>query len=130
MNGKSISALLFENSVILNATNQMWSWVKKGKLNPKVETFWWRVFHIALPTYTYLENRRLQRDRYCPRRCNDLENIELVVTKCGKIKEVIKQVRKWGFIIPACDSISDYCNWLSSQSSFMINIYCNMIYFT
>ncbi|KAL0915985.1 hypothetical protein M5K25_013459 [Dendrobium thyrsiflorum] len=93
---KSITALSFEASL----EHKEWNWIKKAKLNPRVEVFWWRLFNNAIPTFHFLSNRRLYHEDGCPRRCNEREDLEHVAVKCKKLLEVLVHLGKWGFFIP------------------------------
>lgn len=56
--GKTISALAFDALPQTYHDFQNWEWIKKAKLLPRVETFWWRIFCNAIQTFIFL--RRLQ----------------------------------------------------------------------
>ncbi|XP_028556870.1 uncharacterized protein LOC114581249 [Dendrobium catenatum] len=129
-NGKSLSAMVFENSVKHNPTAYYCSWIKNAKLNPKVETFWWRIFNNALATNDFLEHRKFQRINLCPRNCNVAENRDHLTTNCQKLKEVISKIKEWGFSFKEYHTLQDCCKDLSSLNPFMINLYCSMVFLT
>ncbi|KAI0524577.1 hypothetical protein KFK09_003954 [Dendrobium nobile] len=96
VNGRSLSSMVFENLVNHTLSDHYWSWINKAKLNPKVETIWWRIYNNGLPTNEFLEHRRLQRINLCPRNCNVAENKDHLTTNCHKLKEVLSQIKEWG----------------------------------
>ncbi|KAI0486592.1 hypothetical protein KFK09_029340 [Dendrobium nobile] len=53
-----------------------------------------------------------------------------LMARCKNLKEVFLQIEKWGFHFPVFDSLQEYINWLSNQCSFMVYLYCNVIFFT
>lgn len=63
-----------------------WDWIKMAKLRPRVECFWWRLFHNAVPTNQFLAHRRLIDCNFCLRGCQDIENLDHVESKCIKLR--------------------------------------------
>ncbi|KAL0907753.1 hypothetical protein M5K25_022188 [Dendrobium thyrsiflorum] len=114
--GKSITAISFEASPDHKEGPIYWNWIKKAKLKPRVEAFWWRLFNNAIPSFHFLFHRRLYHDDGCPRRCNDSEDMDHVTFKCKKTE------RSFG--------ISCQMGWLSNESPFLVNLYCNVVFFT
>ncbi|KAL0910047.1 hypothetical protein M5K25_020975 [Dendrobium thyrsiflorum] len=129
--GKPITALSFGASVQEQSDCVYLSWIEKAKLNSRVEVFWWRMFHMAIPTFQFLAHRRLQNITSCPRGCNVVEDQVHVAIKCLKLNEVFKCFNKLGFCIPSFDSFEDCCLWLKSsilKNGVLVNLYCSSIF--
>ncbi|XP_028556426.1 uncharacterized protein LOC114581138 [Dendrobium catenatum] len=73
-------------------------WIKKAKVNPRVQTFIWRILKNALPTFQFLVQRRLKQNDKCPRCSIGREDMEHIFGGCSKIKEVINILDRWGFV--------------------------------
>ncbi|KAL0920037.1 hypothetical protein M5K25_009143 [Dendrobium thyrsiflorum] len=52
--GKSISALIADGLAYQTDRLSCFEWLKKLKMFPHVENFWWRIFHEAIPTLKFL----------------------------------------------------------------------------
>ncbi|KAI0524536.1 hypothetical protein KFK09_003910 [Dendrobium nobile] len=77
--------------------DMVWKWIKKAKLNSRVENFWWRLKRNAIPSMHFLCYRRIIVNAQCPRGCESNEDIEHIVCGCLKIKEIIQHLNRWGF---------------------------------
>jgi len=84
--GKSLSSLVVEAELQNKYNRSYWKWIKKVKLMPKVEVFWWRLYSNAIPTNHFLFSRRLQENFTCSRGCNEVEDIDHVTTRCEKLR--------------------------------------------
>ncbi|KAI0503911.1 hypothetical protein KFK09_014857 [Dendrobium nobile] len=120
-----------------NALNQhrseflQWNWFKKLKLNARVDLFWWRVFKNAIPTFKFLQQRRLRDNASCPRGCIAIEDTEHVLCTCLKLKEVINLLNLWGFGIPVFRSYEESVIWMESialKRGLLANLYCNAVF--
>ncbi|XP_020696379.2 uncharacterized protein LOC110109576 [Dendrobium catenatum] len=128
--GKSIFGLLLEKSVNYMGCRNYWCWIKKAKLNPRVENVLWRIFSDAIPTKKLLVYKRLLNWILCPRDCFEDEYLNHVTARSKKLKEVFLQIEKWGFHIHVFDSLLEYINWFYNQCSFIVNLYCNVTFFS
>ncbi|KAL0927709.1 hypothetical protein M5K25_001909 [Dendrobium thyrsiflorum] len=131
--GRSLSSLATE-AVTQNQDNRVyWKWIKKARLMPGVEVFWWRLYNNVITTFHFLYCRRLQNVFACPRGCSVVEDLDHVTTSCVKLKEVIHIINSWGFRIPSFESFEGCCRWVSQLSVgniFLIKLVCNSVYLT
>ncbi|KAL0927836.1 hypothetical protein M5K25_002051 [Dendrobium thyrsiflorum] len=131
VSGKSISVLAFEAEMQYPTIKLYWNWIKKIKLNPRVEVFWWRLHHNAIPTFRFLEQRRLRDGNLCPRRCMVMEDYEHVAASCSKLDQIVQILNEWGFEIPYFGSFHDSRSWLEKSASnnvFLANLYCSAVF--
>ncbi|KAL0912933.1 hypothetical protein M5K25_016355 [Dendrobium thyrsiflorum] len=131
--GSTISALAFEASAGYSSGKLYWGWIKKLKLNPRVENFWWRLFHNAIPKFQFLMHRKLRYNNSCPRVCMEIEDFEHVVVGCSKLTQVIQTLNLWGFDIPVFQSFNECIVWLewnASKHSFLGKIYYTVVFMT
>ncbi|KAI0499489.1 hypothetical protein KFK09_017693 [Dendrobium nobile] len=106
-------------------------WWKKAKLKPRVETFCWRLFKDAIPTYKFIAHRRLQEVEVCRRCLNGIEDMEHVLFNCAKIKEVLSQLNKWGFQIPLFESLQECYRWMdhtATHNGMLLKFFFNVLY--
>ncbi|KAL0906116.1 hypothetical protein M5K25_024581 [Dendrobium thyrsiflorum] len=128
--GKSISAMATAALVCDQSGFQNWDWLKKAKLIPRVETFWWRILNNAIPTNHFLSYRRLHENNHCPRSCDEVEDIDHVVTRCKNLKEAVQHLNNWGFGIPTFVFLEDCCRWLACQNYWLAKLFCNTVFFS
>ncbi|XP_028555291.1 uncharacterized protein LOC114580808 [Dendrobium catenatum] len=129
--GRTISGMIAEAMQQDQPESKFAKWLKKAKLVPRVETFCWRLFKEAIPTYQFLAHRRLQEVEVCPRCLDGIEDMEHVLFKCAKIKEVLSQLNKWGFRIPLFESFQDCCRWMdqmTTHNGMLLNLFFNVLY--
>ncbi|KAI0488598.1 hypothetical protein KFK09_028437 [Dendrobium nobile] len=134
LTGCSVSALAFE-AVMNKRHNDIddgyVNWLKKLKLNTKVELLWWRLGKFAIPTNSYLKFRRLATNDYCSRGCGMTENYAHIVVHCKHISDIINIIREWGFVINIFHSLDECLVELRHQSSCnpgMVRLYCTTIF--
>ncbi|KAI0516001.1 hypothetical protein KFK09_008672 [Dendrobium nobile] len=116
-----------------NKTVEYGEWLKKIKLNPRIQCFWWRILNEAIPANDFLMKRRLLGHNSCPRGCVEQENTDHVMVHCSKLQQAIGTLRKWGFLCPLFSSINDckfHLKILSEENKSMANLYCSIVYFT
>ncbi|KAI0492161.1 hypothetical protein KFK09_026427 [Dendrobium nobile] len=108
-------------------------WLKKLKLNPRIECFWWRLLNEAIPTNEFLMNRRLLGHNLCPRGCEEREDTNHIMVHCHKLQQVISILNIWGFTWPLFTSAKD-CKYhlekLSVHNKSLANLYCSLVYFS
>ncbi|PKU80715.1 Putative ribonuclease H protein [Dendrobium catenatum] len=124
--GMAFNALNHHNSELYH-----WNWFKNIKLNARVKFFWWKIFKNAIPTFKYLQQRRLRDNADCPRGCSAIEDQEHVLCTCLKLKEVINLLNHWGFCIPKFQDYEDCTKWLemiSRKRGLVANLYCNAVF--
>ncbi|KAI0522355.1 hypothetical protein KFK09_004734 [Dendrobium nobile] len=125
--GKSIAALDFQALTDNNGRTAIWNWMKKLKLRPNVELFWWRLCNVAIPSNDFLFRRRLSIFSGCPRGCEEDENGCHIAGKCGKLRDVISILNSWGFKLPFFANLHECLEGLKKlvgKDSFIANMYC------
>ncbi|KAL0926249.1 hypothetical protein M5K25_002463 [Dendrobium thyrsiflorum] len=131
--GKSISALASAKQYEDCDEVKYWTWIRKLKLRPWVELFWWRLNNNVIPSNDFLMYRRLLDCNACPRGCNSVENAEHIIVSCDKLRPVIQVLKLWGFAMPVFYSLND-CNKimekLSTTDPFIGNMYCSAVFFS
>ncbi|KAI0513486.1 hypothetical protein KFK09_009510 [Dendrobium nobile] len=111
--------------------DMVWKWIKKAKLNSRVENFWWRLKRNVIPSMHFLCYRRIAVNAQCPRGCESNEDMEHIVCGCLKIKETIQHLNRWGFGFPLFISSEQCLIWLENNVSskrMMVNIYCTLVF--
>ncbi|PKU60060.1 Putative ribonuclease H protein [Dendrobium catenatum] len=105
--GKSITAMAaaYKSNDISSVDYGIW--LKKLKLNPRIEFFWWRLLNEAIPTNDFLMNRRLLGHNSCPRGCEEREDNNHIMVHCHKLQQVIGILNKWGFTWPMFRTAKD-----------------------
>ncbi|KAI0499297.1 hypothetical protein KFK09_020200 [Dendrobium nobile] len=58
-----------------------------------------------------------------------VEDIERIIVKCSKLRDVFNHLNRWGFSISKCNSFSDCIFWLSVQNGWLNNLHCNAVYY-
>ncbi|KAL0923155.1 hypothetical protein M5K25_007201 [Dendrobium thyrsiflorum] len=130
LSGKSISALAREAWNRGRSYEANWEGLCKAKLIPRVDVFWWRVLHNAIPTNQFLSYRKLQTNGFCPRCPGEVEDVQHVVIGCKMIKEAVNRLNAWGFGIPVFNSMKECGGWMACQNQWMIRLFCNMVFFS
>ncbi|XP_020694687.1 uncharacterized protein LOC110108400 [Dendrobium catenatum] len=131
--GKSIAALISEQSFFYEEEDANWRWLKKLKLKPRVNIFWWKLIHKAIPTNDFLMYRRIINFNGCPRGCEDIEDANHLTVKCSFMNKIIILLNNWGYDIPDLNNLDNCFNWLSKASTsnpFIANIYCFAVFFS
>ncbi|XP_028554355.1 uncharacterized protein LOC114580564 [Dendrobium catenatum] len=80
------------------------AWLRRLKLHPREQFFWWRLFQDALPTMEWLFRRGLSDSRNCPWGCPQLETLEHVAAHCDNLAASLSVLAKWGFHMPPVNS--------------------------
>ncbi|PKU61502.1 hypothetical protein MA16_Dca026016 [Dendrobium catenatum] len=130
--GKSLSTLAFEPVVSNPAVHMYWVLIKKINLNLRIEVFWWRLHHKAIPTFHFLEYRRLREGNLCPRGCMKSEDHEHVAVSCPKFIQIVQILNRWGFQILVFETFVECCSKLEQNASskiFLANLYCSSVFF-
>ncbi|XP_020679764.1 uncharacterized protein LOC110097611 [Dendrobium catenatum] len=110
--GKSISALIREESVKEEADMDPYSWIHKLNLNARMKLFIWRICKGAVPTTDFLVKRKLAESNICPRGCGEVENVDHVTTICSKLlKHCMEKIKS-----------------LSMENPVMVKIYCSLLW--
>ncbi|KAI0524574.1 hypothetical protein KFK09_003951 [Dendrobium nobile] len=125
--GKSITALALSSNDKEIVEVDYGRWLKKIKLNSRVECFWWRLFNNAIPTNAFLMYRRLLGHDSCHRGCEGQENSEHVMVKCVKIQQITGLLISWGFSVPNFSSSRDCklnLECLEIENGFIAKVYC------
>ncbi|KAI0516092.1 hypothetical protein KFK09_008764 [Dendrobium nobile] len=129
--GKSVTALAFEAAMVHEEEVTHWNWLKKLKLKPKIELFWWRLCKNALMSNTFLVNRRLSNFPSCPRGCGVNEDNCHLVGNYFKIRNVVSLLNSRGFSIPIFNGFLDCLECLQrlvGKNSLSANILCIVVY--
>ncbi|XP_020686433.1 uncharacterized protein LOC110102437 [Dendrobium catenatum] len=85
--GMKIPGLIRKSEAKGTVNDIMWNWIKKAKLNARVEVFWWRLKRNDIPSLQFLCYRRLIQNSNCPRGCDTIEDVEHILCGCCKLKE-------------------------------------------
>ncbi|PKU62185.1 Putative ribonuclease H protein [Dendrobium catenatum] len=124
--GKSLTALSFQSIVSDSNMQNYCPWINKIKLNPRIEVFWWRLYHKAIPTFQFLEYRRLMEGNSCHRGCTKTEDIAYVAVTCDKMIQIMEILNQWGFQIPLFENLAECICWLehnATTKTFLANVY-------
>ncbi|XP_020692745.1 uncharacterized protein LOC110106974 [Dendrobium catenatum] len=125
--GKSIAALAFQALYDKNGGDVIWNWMKKLKLRPKIELFWWRLYNDAIPSNDFLVRRKVSNFSVCPRGCKEDENEWHIAGNCSKLHEEISLLNNWGFNITIYDNLQECFEGLKKlvgNNSRIANMYC------
>ncbi|XP_020674415.1 uncharacterized protein LOC110093772 [Dendrobium catenatum] len=128
--GKSITALAFEDAMVHMEETAEWNWMKKLKLKPKIELFWWRLCIDAIPSNSFLMKRKINNFSGCPRGCGEDEDSSHLVGKCSKLRKVIALLNSWGFLVPIFNSLDECLEGLQTyvgNNSLSANIFCTTV---
>ncbi|XP_020688383.1 uncharacterized protein LOC110103860 [Dendrobium catenatum] len=131
--GKSITAIAAAYNSNDISSVEYGIWLKKLKLNPRIECFWWRLLNEAIPTNDFLMNCRILGHNSCPRGCEEREDTYHIMVHCHKLQQVIGILNKWGFTCPLFCSTKD-CKYhlekLSVHNRSLANLYYSLVYFS
>ncbi|XP_020673856.1 uncharacterized protein LOC110093347 [Dendrobium catenatum] len=136
LSGKSITALAYAEVIKHNTPNDDFgfsNWLRKLKLKPKIEFFWWRMSRFALPTNEFLKYRRLQHSDLCPRGCPETEVCLHIAVRCKHLIDIISKLQSWGFSIPIFHSLDNCLSQLRKLANDHVNtvkIYCTDVYYS
>ncbi|PKU71745.1 Putative ribonuclease H protein [Dendrobium catenatum] len=81
--GTSISAICYD-SLFQCEEDQVCTILKLG-LKPRERIFWWRVYMELIPTCGWLHRRGYCADVFCPMGCNQVEDLNHVMTQCKQL---------------------------------------------
>ncbi|KAI0492026.1 hypothetical protein KFK09_026291 [Dendrobium nobile] len=129
--GKTLAALSFEARLNVSNGEEYWNWMKKIYLNPRTEVFWWRIYHKVIPTFQFLEYRRLKEGCLCLRGCLEIEDIKHVAVTCDKLIQILKILNQWGFQIHIFHTYAELISWLkynAIKKTFITNVYCTVVF--
>ncbi|KAI0496363.1 hypothetical protein KFK09_022679 [Dendrobium nobile] len=133
LSGKSISAMVREETVKEVADVDFNSWIYKMNLNAQVELFIWRLCKGAVPIAIFLMKRKLAISNLFPRGCGEVEDVNHVTTNCSNLLKVICKLRKWGFLITLFNSFQhciDELKSMSEMNSMMVKMYCSLLWYS
>ncbi|XP_020674073.1 uncharacterized protein LOC110093507 [Dendrobium catenatum] len=129
--GKSITALAFKASLEHGIELDLWTCLKKFKLKPKTELFWWRLHNKCIPSNPFLVKRKICINSHCPRGCGVDEDENHLIGGCFKIKNVISIINNWGFMVPIFDNFQRCMDFLlkaNGRSNLGANLFCIAVY--
>ncbi|KAI0496077.1 hypothetical protein KFK09_022384 [Dendrobium nobile] len=98
--GKSISVLILEKHCGIIDEDRNWRLLKKLKLCPRVELFWWRLDNNAIPSNEFVEYRRLLDFNGFMRGCNSIENLKHIAVNYVFLSKELYLLNRWEFKIP------------------------------
>ncbi|KAL0922838.1 hypothetical protein M5K25_006865 [Dendrobium thyrsiflorum] len=122
---KSIAALAYEETMkrrINEDEGGFLNWLKKLKLSPRVELFWWRLSKNAIPTNKFLKSRKLCFHNSCARGCQQEESYDHIMAQCKFLHNAIQKLREWGFSVPMFNNLESYLEELRRLSFGYSNI--------
>ncbi|KAL0925470.1 hypothetical protein M5K25_003802 [Dendrobium thyrsiflorum] len=128
--GRTVSALVKEKVHCNLDEGSNFYWIGKNNLNPRVEIFWWRLLNNGIPTNQFLSYRRLQDNRECNRCVGSIEDIAHIVIACKNMLAAVEILNGWGFGIPHFKMLDKCFRWLKAQNKLLLNIFCNLVFFT
>ncbi|KAL0916230.1 hypothetical protein M5K25_013723 [Dendrobium thyrsiflorum] len=102
--------------------------MKKLKLQPYVELFWWVLNLNAIPSNEFLMNRRLLDFKGYPRGCNAIENSEHIAVNCTAFHLKISAHKNMLPSLPTSASLEESFRELAASSKsnpFLGNLYCS-----
>ncbi|KAL0921305.1 hypothetical protein M5K25_008364 [Dendrobium thyrsiflorum] len=129
--GRSLSSLILDSSFFELSEDLVWYKMKKLRLRPRVEFFWWKLRLNVIPSNSFLRQRKLVDCSDCPRGCGCLEDVDHVSVKCNKIHSILKFLAGWGCNLPSFSDLSDCIKFLISLASsnpFIGNLYCSIVF--
>ncbi|XP_028552623.1 uncharacterized protein LOC114580160 [Dendrobium catenatum] len=133
LSSKSISAMAYAE--IIKSHNhyddsKFANWLRKLKLKPKVELFWWRMSRFAIPTNEFLKFRRLCNSDLCARGCLEVEDYAHVVVHCKFLIDIISILRSWvsTFHFSSLADCLFQLRHFSKVSLDTVKIYCTTIF--
>ncbi|PKU82253.1 Putative ribonuclease H protein [Dendrobium catenatum] len=127
----SITALTLAADGIHEDRTTHWIWIKKLKLNPKIDLFWWRLYNNALPSNSLFVNRRISFFSGCPRGCEVVEDKDHIGGRCFKIRKVASLLNNWGLHIPVYECLEDCLGGLQKmlgREGLAANLYCTVLW--
>ncbi|XP_028554221.1 uncharacterized protein LOC114580528 [Dendrobium catenatum] len=127
--GTTITAQAYKGS--FPPAHYQFLWLRKFKLHPREQLFWWRILRGAVPTNEWLCRRELTVNGDCPWDCNQLETLEHLTVKCSMLAEVLRVLGGWGIGIPFFDSWEDMLGGLAHAAENNPSggrLYCYIVY--
>ncbi|KAI0524754.1 hypothetical protein KFK09_004139 [Dendrobium nobile] len=134
--GKSITSLAYSEVTKYHKTFEDYGfaiWLRKLKLKPRVELFWWRLSNFAIPTNEFLKHRKLITSVLCAYGCPVTETCDHILIYCKSLTEILNKLRTWGLYIPVFSSLTDCFQHLRSLSNGRLDtvmIYCTAMYYS
>ncbi|KAI0524679.1 hypothetical protein KFK09_004061 [Dendrobium nobile] len=133
--GKTITARAYEthcsNQQASEADSGFTIWLKKLKMTPRVEVFWWRLSGGVIPTNEFLKLKKIRNDDQCARDCKEIEDLAHVSAKCKHLQDILRKIQEWGIFVPIFVSLEDCLVELKHLSKVAPNIvilYCNVVF--
>ncbi|KAL0917774.1 hypothetical protein M5K25_012861 [Dendrobium thyrsiflorum] len=129
--GRSLSSLISDSSFTELSEDLVWYKMKKLRLRPRVEFFWWKLRLNVIPSNSFLQQRKLVDCSDCPRGCGCLEDVDHVSVKCNKIHSILKFLAGWGCTLSSFSDLSDCIKFLitlASSNPFIGNLYCTVVF--
>ncbi|KAL0915657.1 hypothetical protein M5K25_016090 [Dendrobium thyrsiflorum] len=129
--GRSISSLISDSSFTELCEDLVWSKMKKLRLRPRVEFFWWKLRLNVIPTNAFLQQRKLVECSDCPRCNGNLEDVDHISVKCIKIHSILKLLVGWGYLMPTFNDFSECIKCiinLATSNPFIGNLFCTVVF--
>ncbi|KAL0910884.1 hypothetical protein M5K25_018981 [Dendrobium thyrsiflorum] len=129
--GRSLSSIISDSSFTELSEDLVWCKMKKLRLRPRVEFFWWKLRLNVIPSNTFLQQRKLVDCSDCPRCCGCLEDVDHVFVKCNKIHSTLKFLAGWGCNLPSFNDFSECIKCiitLATSNPFIGNLYCTVVF--
>ncbi|XP_020691196.1 uncharacterized protein LOC110105868 [Dendrobium catenatum] len=127
--GRTVTSLAYRAR--LGGTAYAFLWIRKFKLHPRENMFWWRLLRDAIPTNVWLLRRNLEDCSRCPWGCNEDENRDHCTVSCRFLKSILMQLDRWGYTMPAATSFDDMLRILEELAGCnpgLGKIYCSAVY--
>ncbi|KAL0907864.1 hypothetical protein M5K25_022310 [Dendrobium thyrsiflorum] len=129
--GRSLSSIIWDSSFTELCEDLVWCKMKKLRLRPRVEFFWWKLRLNAIPSNTFLQQRKLVDCSDCPRCSGSLEDVDHISVKCIKIHSTLKFLAGWGCNLPSFNDFSKCIKCiitLATSNPFIGNLYCTVVF--
>ncbi|XP_028554354.1 uncharacterized protein LOC114580563 [Dendrobium catenatum] len=107
------------------------NWLKKLKLHPRENLFWWRIFRDAIPTNAWLYRRNLSDTHLCPWGCDSAKTTDHFTAHCSHLRSILGCLAKWGMVLPLFDSfdeVKDSLRMLAGSNPLPGKLYCYAVY--
>ncbi|XP_020702567.1 uncharacterized protein LOC110114137 [Dendrobium catenatum] len=80
-------------------------WLRKFKLHPREQLFWWRILRGAIPSNRWLFRQNLNDHGDCPWNCNLAETVEHLTVSCEMLNVILRVLDGWGIAVPTFNSL-------------------------
>ncbi|KAL0906360.1 hypothetical protein M5K25_024850 [Dendrobium thyrsiflorum] len=129
--GRSLSSIILDSSFTELSEDLVWCNMKKLRLRPRVEFFWWKLRLNVIPSNTFLQQRKLVDCSDCPRCSGNLEDVDHISVKCSKIHSTLKFLDGWGCNLPSFNDFLECIKCITSLATsnpFIGNLYCTVVF--